>query len=180
MGHADDNFFDSSFGAGFEKGVEDGDEGFGSFEGEAFLADVAGVEKAFEGFGGDYFFEDAALLGGGEGGLVMVSFHPIAEPAANGEVHDVHEFDADVVAVGLFEEGENLSKGAWTAAAEGAGIKNGIEIGLGKAEGGEGQVGVGFWGEAEGVEVGEGVAEGAVGEEEIVDAGLGEDVTEFW
>ena len=180
MGHTDDNFFDSSFGAGFEKGVEDGDEGFGSFKGEAFLADVAGVEKAFEGFSGDYLFEDAALLGGGEGGLVMVSFHPIAEPAANGEIHDVHEFDADVVAVGLFEESENLSKGAWTAAAEGAGIKNGIEIGLGKAEGGKGQVGVGFRGEAERVEVGEGVAEGAVGEEEIVDTGLGEDVTEFW
>ena len=180
MGHADDNFFDSSFGAGFEKGVENGDKGFGSFEGESFLADVAGVEKAFERFGGDYFFEDTALLGGGEGRLVMISFHPIAEPAANGEVHDVHEFDADVVAVGLFEEGENLSKGAWTAAAEGAGIKNGIEIGLGKTEGGEGQVGIGFRGETEWVEVGEGVAEGAVGEEEIVDAGLGEDVTEFW
>jgi len=138
VGHADDNFFDSSFGAGFEKGVEYGDKGFGSFEGEAFLADVAGVEKAFEGFGGDYFFEDTALLGRGESGLVMVSFHPIAEPAANGEVHDVHEFDADVVAVGLFEESENLAKGTWTAAAEGAGIKNRIEIGLGKAKGGKG------------------------------------------
>ena len=180
MGHTDDNFFDSSCGAGFEKGVEDGDEGFASFEGEAFLADIAGVEKSFEGFGGNNFFEDAALLGGGEGGLVAVAFHAIAQPTADAEVHDVHEFDADVVAVGLFEEGENLAKGARTAATEGAGIKNGIEIGLGKAEGGEGEVGVGFWGEAERVEVGEGVAEGAIGEEEIVDTGLREDVTEFW
>ena len=138
VGHSDNYFLDSGRRAGLEKRVENGDEGFASFEGEAFLADVAGVEKAFEGFGGDYFFEDAALLGGGEGGLVMVSFHPIAEPATNSEVHDVHEFDADVVAVGLFEEGENLAKGAWTAAAEGAGIKNGIEVGVGKAEGGEG------------------------------------------
>ena len=138
MGHTDDNFFDPSFGAGFEKGVEDGDEGFGSFEGEAFLADVAGVEKSLKRFGGDNFFEDAALLGGGKGGLVAVAFHAIAEPTADAEVHDVHEFDADVVAVGLFEEGENLAKGAWTTAAEGAGIKNGIEIGLGEAEGGEG------------------------------------------
>ena len=138
VGHSDNYFLDSGRRAGLEKRVENSDEGFASFKGEAFLADIAGVEKSFEGFGGNNFFEDAALLGGGEGGLVAVAFHAIAEPTADAEVHDVHEFDADVVAVGLFEEGENLAKGAWTAAAEGAGIKNGIEIGVGKAEGGKG------------------------------------------
>ena len=138
VGHSDNYFLDSGRRAGLEKRVENSDEGFASFEGEAFLADIAGVEKSFEGFGGNNFFEDAALLGGGEGGLVAVAFHAIAEPTADAEVHDVHEFDADVVAVGLFEEGENIAQGAWTAAAEGAGIKNGIEIGVGKAEGGKG------------------------------------------
>jgi len=60
------------------------------------------VEKSFEGFGGDNFFEDATLLGRGEGGLVAAPFHPIAEPATDREVHDVHEFDPDMVAVSLF------------------------------------------------------------------------------
>ena len=66
------------------------------------MADVAGVEKTFEGFGGNDFFEDATLLLWREGGLVAGAFHPVAEPAADGEVHDVHELDSDVVAVGLF------------------------------------------------------------------------------
>lgn len=138
VGHSDDYFLDSGRRAGLEKRVEDGDEGFAPFQGKAFLSDVAGVKKSFQRFGGDNFFEDAALLGGGEGGLVAVAFHAIAQPTADTEVHDVHEFDADVVAVGLFEEGENIAQGAWAATAEGAGIKNGIEIGVGKAEGGEG------------------------------------------
>jgi len=42
------------------------------------------------------------LLFGGEGGLVTGTFHSIAKPAADGEVHDMHEFDPDMVAVGLF------------------------------------------------------------------------------
>ena len=70
VGHADGHLFDAGVRAGFQEGVENGDQGFPSFEGKAFLADVAGVEKAFEGFGGDDFLEDATLLLRREGGLV--------------------------------------------------------------------------------------------------------------
>ena len=102
VSHADDYFFDTGRGAGFDQGIENSDEGFAPFKRESFLADIAGVEKSFEGFGGDNFFEDATLLGRGEGGLVAAPFHPIAEPATDREVHDVHEFDPDMVAVSLF------------------------------------------------------------------------------
>ena len=102
VGHADGHFLDAGVRTGFQKGVENGDKGFPSFEGKALLADVAGVEKTFERFGGNDFFEDATLLLRREGGLVARAFHAVAEPAADGEVHDVHELDSDVVAVGLF------------------------------------------------------------------------------
>lgn len=51
-----------------------------------------------------------------------------------------------------------------------------IEVGFGKAEGGEGEVGIFLGGQAEGIEVGESVTEGAVSEEKIIDAGLGENI----
>lgn len=131
VGHADDYFFDPGSGASLDQRIEHGDESFAAFKREAFLTDIAGVEEAFEGFGGDYFLEEAALLGGGEGGLVAGAFHAIAKPAANGKVHNVHELDSDMVAVGLFEEGEDFAEGAGAAPAEGAGVENGIEIGFG-------------------------------------------------
>ncbi|KRO62305.1 MAG: hypothetical protein ABR82_00820 [Verrucomicrobia subdivision 6 bacterium BACL9 MAG-120507-bin52] len=91
----------------------------------------------------------------------------------------MHELDPDVFAVGLFEERDDFAQGAGAAAAERARIENGIQVGLGETEGGEGEVGIFFRGKTQRIEVGEGMAEGAVGEEEIVDAGLGKDVAKI-
>ncbi len=179
MGHADDDLLHAGGGAGLDQSIENGDEGFAAFQRKSFLADVAGVEESFEGFGRNNLFEDAALLGGGERGLIAAPLHLVAKPAADGKVHDVHELDPDVFAVGLFEERDDFAQGAGAAAAEGAGIEDGIQVGLGETESGEGEIGVFLWGQAEGIEVGEGVSEGAVGEEEVVDAGLGKYVSEF-
>ncbi len=175
VGHADDDLLHAVGGAGLQQGVENGDEGLAALKGKALLTDIAGVEESFEGFGGDDFLEDAALLFRGEDGLVAVAFHPVAEPAADGEVHDVHELDAEGAAVGFAKEGEDVAEGARSAAAEGAGVKDLVEIGIGEAEGGEGEIGILVGGDAERVEVGEGVAEGAVSEEQVVEAGLGQD-----
>jgi len=88
----------------------------------------------------------------------------------------VHELDAEGSAVGFAEEGENVAEGSGAAAAEGAGVKDLVQISVAEPEGGEGEVGILVRGDAERIEVGEGVAEGPVGEEEIVKAGLGEDI----
>ena len=176
VGHADHNLLDAVGGASLEQGIEGGDEGFPAFQGKTFLTDVASVEEALEGFGGDNFFEDAALLFVGEDGLVAVALHPVAKPAADGEVHDVHELDPEGAAVGFAEVGENIPESARAAAAEGAGVESAVEVGIGEAEGGKREIGILVRGDAEGVEVGEGVAEGTVGEEEIVKAGLGKNV----
>lgn len=179
VGHPDDDLLHAGGGAGLDQGIENGDEGFAAFQRKSFLADVASVEKSFEGFGRDNLFEDAALLGGGERGLIAAPLHLIAKPAADGKVHDVHELDPDVFAVGLFEERDDFAQGAGAATTQGAGIENGIQVGLGETEGGEGEVGIFFRGKTQRIEVGEGVSEGAVGEEEIVDTGLGKDVAKI-
>ena len=92
------------------------------------MADVAGVEEPLKGFGGDDFLKNPALLGWGECGLVAGAFHPVTQPTADGEVHDVHELDTDVVAIGLLEERQDVAERSWAATAERAGIENGIEV----------------------------------------------------
>ena len=51
VGHAHDDFFDADVRAVFDDGVDGGHHGFSALEGEAFLADVFGVEEAFEELG---------------------------------------------------------------------------------------------------------------------------------
>ena len=58
----------------------------------------------------------------------------------------MHEFDPDMIAVGLFQEGENLAEGTGAATAERARVENRIEVCLSEAEGGEREVGIFFWG----------------------------------
>jgi len=88
----------------------------------------------------------------------------------------VHELDAEGAAVSFAEVGKDIAEGPWPSATEGSGVEHAVEIGLAEAEGGQGEIGVLVWGDAEGVEVGEGVAEGAVGKEEIIEAGLGKNI----
>jgi hypothetical protein len=135
------------------------------------------VEKTLEGFGRDDFFKDAALLFRREDGLVAVALHPVTEPAANGEVHDVHELHAQGAAVGFAEVGEDVAEGPRTAAAEGAGVEHAVEVGVGEAEGGKGEIGIFGGGQAQRVKMGEGMTKRPVGEEEVVKAGLGKHVT---
>ena len=56
MSHADDDLLYSRGGAGFDQGIENSDQGFATFKGKSFLADVSGVEKPFEGLGCDNLF----------------------------------------------------------------------------------------------------------------------------
>ena len=51
MRHAHANFFHTGAGASVQDRIEDHHERLRALEGEAFLADVARVQKQFEGFG---------------------------------------------------------------------------------------------------------------------------------
>jgi len=62
VGHAHDDLFDAGGRAVIDDGVERGDDGFATFEGEALLADVFRVEEFFEKLGLVDAAEDADLL----------------------------------------------------------------------------------------------------------------------
>ena len=55
--------------------------------------------------------------------LVVGALHAVSQPATDGEVHDVHELDADVVAIGLLEEGQDVAECSRAATAERAGVE---------------------------------------------------------
>lgn len=108
VGHAHDDGFYAHAWAFFDNGVEGWDEGFGAFEGEAFLADVAGMEEAFEDFCLVNFAEDADAFFFREVGLVEGGFDMGLEPVAFGHVLDMHVFATDGTAVGLIKAVDNF------------------------------------------------------------------------
>ena len=63
MGHAHDDFFDADVRAVLDDGIDGGHHGFSALEGEAFLADVFGVEEALEELGLVDAAEDADFFG---------------------------------------------------------------------------------------------------------------------
>ncbi len=172
MGHAHDDLGEAEAGARLDDGVEHGDEGLAAFQGKALLADVAGVEERLEFLGAEEIGEDALLFLPGEGGTAPGALDPVPDPAALGEDLHVHVFDADVAAVGVLKDGEDLAQGELAAARQGPGVEDAVEIGLGEVEVLQGELGHLGLVEAEGIEGGEAVAEHPVGEEEIIEAGL--------
>lgn len=72
VGHADDDFLHALFTGALDGFVQRGDEGLAAFQREALLADVLGVEVAFQAFSGGQAFQDVLLLLGGEAGTARV------------------------------------------------------------------------------------------------------------
>jgi len=67
------------------------------------------VQVLLETLGFEQPVEDGALAPGGEKGLVVDGFHALLEPRLLARVLDVHEFDADVAAIGLMQDRHDLS-----------------------------------------------------------------------
>jgi hypothetical protein len=170
--HAQDDFADAEIGRLLDDGLQDRDERLGSFEGEAFLPTVAGVQEVLEQFGVVQALEDADLLGAVEARAIASRLHAFLQPRADARVLDVHVFDADGAAVGLAQRLEQVAQGCWAKADERAGIDDAIEVGIAQAELGEFQQRVAGAPLAERIEVGEEVAEVAIGVDEADDADL--------
>jgi hypothetical protein len=82
VGHAHDDLLDAGFGAVVDDGIERRDGGLAALEGEAFLADVFGVEKFLEQLGLVDAAEDADLERLGELRLEAGGLDALLEPAA--------------------------------------------------------------------------------------------------
>ncbi len=134
VGHAHDDFIDFIFAAAFKDGVEAGDESFATFEGEAFLANVASLQEVFEVFGFQYGAQDAGFFLLAETGHQALGFNACLNPAAFGRLLNMNIFAADGIAVGCFQTFNELTQGHFSAAEVVTGVDNAVEIRLAEAQ----------------------------------------------
>jgi hypothetical protein len=173
VGHPDDRFADPGVGRVVEDRIEHRHEGLAALEREALLADVGRVQELLERLGGAELLEDARLLGRGQRGRVARGLHPFLEPAADRQLLDVHELDADVTAVRVAEDVEDLAQRTRLAASgEGARGEALVEVPHGKAVERQLELVLVERGRAERIEVRREVAAHAEGAHELDDARL--------
>jgi hypothetical protein len=133
MGHADDDFLDALFTGALDGFVERDDETFAAFEREPFLADVAGVQVTLQAFGRGQAVEDVALLFRGEIGRGAHRLEALLHPALLGRIGQVHEFHADVAAVGVAQVVEQVAQGRRLGAEIGvADVEDDVHVGIGE------------------------------------------------
>ena len=78
-------------------------------EAEALGAGVFDVEEFLEAFGLDQLVEDGALALDGEADLLVAAFDALLDPAFLRGVGDVHELDAERLAIGAAQDGDDLA-----------------------------------------------------------------------
>src|SRR5262245_31193129 len=112
VGHADDDVFHAERAAALDDLLERGDHRFGAIETEALGASELQIAEFFEAFGLDQLVEDRALPFGRERDLLVRPFAALLDPAFLRGIGDVHELDAERLAIGAAKDRENLAQGA--------------------------------------------------------------------
>ncbi len=140
MGHAQHGLGGPGVGALLEQRVEDHDRRLRSFETEALLPDVTGVEEALEGLGRVQPVEDVALLDGVERGADTLGV--LLDPPLLVGVLDVHVLDAQGAAVGVAQDVERFAQGQRLAARQAVDHELAVEVPQRQAVGGGVELGV--------------------------------------
>ena len=110
--HADDDVLHAERAAALDDLLERGDHQFGAVEAEAFGAGEFQVAELFETLGLDQLVEDRALALAREGDLLVRPLDARLDPALLRGVGDVHELDAEGLAIGAAQNGEDLTQRA--------------------------------------------------------------------
>ncbi len=126
MGHADDDVLHAIAAGPLDQGIHQRDQAVATFQREALLADVLGVQIAFETFGGGQPFEDPGAAGRIETGLAGGGFQPRIQPPALLGIGDVHELGTDRTGVGRLQMTEQVFQLQSIRAAEE--IRLGVEL----------------------------------------------------
>ena len=110
VGHAEDNFLDALLSGAFDRQIEQGDETFRAFEGEAFGSDEFFTDKFLESDRVCETCEDAELFLARDLQPVLGAFHALLQPLARDQVVDVHVLDADGSAISVPEAVEDFAE----------------------------------------------------------------------
>jgi hypothetical protein len=104
MGHAEHDLLHAEIAAALDDLLQRRDQRLAAVEAEALGARVADVEELLEALRLDELVEDRALALAGEGDLLVGPLDALLDPGLLGRIGDVHELDAERLAVGALEQ----------------------------------------------------------------------------
>ena len=139
VGHADDDLGDAGARGALDEPVEQGDDALGALEREALGPQELGLQKLLEHLGLGHPGQQLELLGARELDPVAGRLHPALQPAPYVVAVDVGQLDADVAAVGLVEQLDQLAQADRPALGDALGLDQAVEIRVGDAVVGQAQ-----------------------------------------
>ena len=132
MGHAEGELLHVVGRALLDQLVEQRNERFAAVKAEPLLRRVARVEKSLEGICFAELTEDVHLLVAVDRRAIAHRFHALGKPVSLLGVLNVHELDADVPAVGVVEQLDDVAQLRRVLQRQIAGIELSVEIRLGQ------------------------------------------------
>ena len=112
MRHADHDFLHAEIAAALDDLLQRGDQRFAAVEAEALGAGELDVAELLEAFGFDQLVQDGAAAFAGEADLLVRTLDALLDPGLLRGVGDVHELDAERLAVGALADRDDLAQRA--------------------------------------------------------------------
>ncbi len=109
MRHADDDLFDAERAAALDDLLQRRDHRLAAVEAEALGAGELQIAELLEALGLDQLVEDRALALAGEVDLLVAALDALLHPGLLRRIGDVHELDAERLAVGAAQDGDDLA-----------------------------------------------------------------------
>ena len=135
MRHADDDFLHAEIAAALDDLLQRRDQRFAAVETEALGAGEFDVAEFLEAFGLDQLHQDGAAAFAGEADFLVRAFDALLDPGLLRAVRDVHELDAERLAVGALADRDDLAQRAVFEAEHVIEEDLAVEIGFGEAVG---------------------------------------------
>ena len=111
MRHADHDFLDAEIAATLDDLLERRDQRFTAVEAEPLGAGEFEIAEFLETFGLDQLHQDGAAAFAGETDFLVRTFDALLDPALLRRVGDVHELDAERLAVGALADRDDFPQG---------------------------------------------------------------------
>ena len=135
MRHAEHDLLHAEIAAALDDLLERRDQRLAAVQPEALGAGVFDVEEFLEAFGFHQLVEDGALAFAREGDLLVAALDALLDPRLLRGVGDVHELDAERLAIGAAQDGDDLAHRREVEAEHLVEEDAAVEVGFGEAVG---------------------------------------------
>ena len=135
MRHAERDLAHAEIAAALDDLLERRDKRFRAVEAEALGAGIFDVEEFLEAVGLDQLVQDRALAFAREGDFLVLAFDAFLDPRLLRRIGDVHELDAERLAIRAAQDGDDLAHGREFEAEHLVEENLAVEIGVGESIG---------------------------------------------